>query len=240
LLPSAAGYLVYREVDVLRRLTVDPDRPLVVVMGGAKVSDKLAVIDHLLGLADTLVIGGGMAFTFLVAAGQQVGASLVDTDNVDTCAGYLARAEAEGKQIVLPVDFRVSEGFDFKTKRVSGAVEVVPADAIPAGAMGLDIGPETDELFAGLVASGATVFWNGPMGVFEAPEFAEGTKAVAAALKASAGVSVVGGGDSAAAVREFGYADDDFTHISTGGGASLEYLEGRELPGLAVLEGGSA
>ena len=237
LLPNAAGELVKAEVDVLSRLTTDPERPFVVVLGGAKVADKLAVIDNLLKVADTLIIGGGMAYTFLAAKGYEVGTSLLDESNLETCKGYLETAEAAGKKILLPVDVRVAEGMDFDARTVNGDVTVVAADAMPSDQMGLDIGPESEKLFADEIAGAKTVFWNGPMGVFEIEELAGGTKAVAKALTEVDGLSVVGGGDSAAAVREFGYADDDFGHISTGGGASLEYLEGKELPGLTALEG---
>ncbi|MGJ6981104.1 phosphoglycerate kinase [Aestuariimicrobium soli] len=236
LLPSGAGHLVAKEVDVLARLTQNPERPFVVVLGGAKVADKLAVIDNLLKVADTLVIGGGMLFTFLKAQGHEVGASLVDEANIETCKNYLEQAKAEGKTILLPTDIRVADGADFENRTVKGEVEVVPADAIPAGKMGLDIGPDSEVTFAEAVKGAKTVFWNGPMGVFEIAEFAGGTKAVAQALTEVDGLSVVGGGDSAAAVRELGFADEAFGHISTGGGASLEYLEGKELPGLVVLE----
>ncbi|WP_022909782.1 phosphoglycerate kinase [Aestuariimicrobium kwangyangense] len=236
LLPAGAGHLVAKEVEVLARLTQDPERPFVVVLGGAKVADKLAVIDNLLKVADTLVIGGGMLFTFLKAQGHEVGASLVDDANLETCKGYLEQAKAAGKTILLPTDVRVADGADFENRTVKGEVEVVAADAIPAGKMGLDIGPDSEKAFAEAIKGARTVFWNGPMGVFEIEEFAGGTKAVAQALTEVEGLSVVGGGDSAAAVRDLGFADDDFGHISTGGGASLEYLEGKELPGLSVLE----
>ncbi|WP_203566838.1 phosphoglycerate kinase [Aestuariimicrobium ganziense] len=236
LLPNAAGHLVKKEVDVLARLTKDPERPFVVVLGGAKVADKLAVIDNLLKVADTLVIGGGMAYTFLKAQGHEVGSSILDADNVETCKGYLEQAKAAGKTILLPTDVRVADGMDFAARTVDGPVEVVAVDAIPAGKMGLDIGPESEKAFAETIKGAKTVFWNGPMGVFEISELANGTKAVAQALTEVDGLSVVGGGDSAAAVRELGHADEAFGHISTGGGASLEYLEGKELPGLTVLE----
>jgi phosphoglycerate kinase len=239
LLPHAAGTLVKKEVDVFSKVLSDPDRPFVVVLGGAKVADKLAVIENLLKLADTLVIGGGMAYTFLAAKGLQIGASLLDEASIETCKGYLATAEAEGKQILLPVDVRVASGMDFAARTVDGEVEVVAADAIPADKMGLDIGPESEKLFADAIKAAKTVVWNGPMGVFEIAELAEGTAAVAQALTEVDGLSVVGGGDSAAAVRELGHDDSAFGHISTGGGASLEYLEGKELPGIAVLEEGN-
>ncbi|MGO1487577.1 MAG: phosphoglycerate kinase [Arachnia sp.] len=239
LLPNAAGYLVAKEIDVLRRLTETPERPFVVVLGGAKVADKLSVIDNLLDVADTLIIGGGMGFTFLKAQGFDIGNSLVDESNLETCRGYLENATAQGKQILLPVDVRVAEGMDFGARTVTGDVDVVDATAIPAGKMGLDIGPETEKLFAKAIAEAKTVFWNGPMGVFEIKELSEGTAAVADALTTVNGLSVVGGGDSAAAVRTLGHTDGEFGHISTGGGASLEFLEGKELPGISVLEEGS-
>ena len=236
LLPSAAGDLVKKEVEVMSKLVTEPERPFVVVLGGAKVADKLAVIDNLLKIADTLVVGGGMAFTFLKAQGYEVGSSLVDDASIEACKGYLETAKTTGKQILLPIDARVAEGMNFDTHEVLGAVSVVPADAIPAGQMGLDIGPETEEIFAKAIRDAKSVFWNGPMGVFEAKEFANGTKAIAQALTEVDGLSVVGGGDSAAAVRELGFVDEAFDHISTGGGASLEYMEGKDLPGLSVLE----
>ena len=236
LLPAYAGELVAKEVEVLSKLTTNPDRPFTVVLGGAKVADKLAVIDNLLKVADALVIGGGMAYTFLAAKGYPVGNSILDASKVEVCAEYLKTASAEGKKIVLPVDVRVSDGMDFAARKVIGEVEVVPADQIPAGKEGLDIGPESEKLFADTVRSSHTVFWTGPAGVAEIPAFAEGTAAVAKALTEVDGLTVIGGGDSAAVVRELGYADDQFGWISTGGGASLEYLEGKELPGLAVLE----
>lgn len=233
-LPSAMGGLVAREVDVLRRLTVDPDRPYVVVLGGSKVSDKLGVIDNLLGTADTLLIGGGMVFTFLKAQGLEVGKSLLEEDQLETCRAYLERAAATGVDIVLPTDIVVDTVFP--SGEVTPNPVVVSADAIPADALGLDIGPASGAAFAEALRTAHTVFWNGPMGVFEVAEFAGGTRAVAEALTTIEGLSVVGGGDSAAAVRKLGFADSDFGHISTGGGASLEYLEGKELPGIAVLE----
>ena len=231
LLPSAAGFLVKKEVDILRQLTVTPERPYVVVLGGAKVADKLAVIDNLLKAADTLVIGGGMAYTFLKAKGYEIGTSLLDSEKIDVVAGYMTQAEAAGKKILLPVDVTIAPAFG-----PDGPATVVDADAIPADQMGLDIGPKTSEIFADAIRQAKTVFWNGPMGVFEMELFAAGTKAVAQALTESSGLTVVGGGDSAAAVRQLGFEDSQFGHISTGGGASLEYLEGKELPGLAVLE----
>lgn len=236
LLPSAAGTLVKKEGDVFGKVLKDPERPFVVVLGGAKVADKLAVIDNLLKTADTLIVGGGMAYTFLKAQGHSIGSSLLDEASIEVCKGYLEQAAATGKQILLPVDVRVADGMDFAARTVNGPVEVVAADAIPDGKMGLDIGPASERLFADAIKAAKTVVWNGPMGVFEIPELAEGTKAVTQALADSDALTVVGGGDSAAAVRILGFADDQFGHISTGGGASLEYLEGKELPGLAVLE----
>lgn len=237
LLPSYQGDLVATEVKVLKTLTEAPKRPYVVVLGGSKVSDKLAVIDNLLGKADQLLIGGGMAFTFLKAQGHAVGGSLLEEDQVATCQEYLTRAEKLGCDIIIPTDVVVAEKFD-----AQAAHEVLDADKIEqasfgANGLGLDIGPKTAELFASYITSANTVFWNGPMGVFEIPAFAEGTRRVAGALAESEAFSVVGGGDSAAAVRTLGFDEDDFGHISTGGGASLEYLEGKALPGLAALEG---
>ena len=237
LLPNAAGELVAKEVSVLSKITTDPERPYVVVLGGAKVADKLAVIDNLLTVADTLVIVGGMAYTFLKAQGHEVGNSILDESKVATCREYLDRARATGKKILLPVDVVVAEGMDFDARRAVGEVSVVPADAIPADREGLDIGPESAEAVSAEIAGARTVFWNGPAGVSEISEFAGGTRAIADALASSGAFSVIGGGDSAAAVRAFGHSDDEFGWISTGGGASLEYLEGKELPGLAVLEG---
>lgn len=238
LLPAYAGYLVLKEVTVLRQLTVDPARPYVVLLGGAKVADKLGVVDNLLKVADTLLIGGGMAYTFLKAEGLEIGRSLLDESNLEACAGYLRQAKAAGKKILLPVDGRTvpSGSVDFAGRRLNGPVEVVDIDQIAPNAEAVDIGPKTAALFAAEIAGAQTVFWNGPMGVFEIAALAEGTEAVAAAVAASPAFSVIGGGDSAAAVRAFGYDDAAFGHISTGGGASLEYLEGATLPGLAVLE----
>ncbi|TCO50049.1 phosphoglycerate kinase [Kribbella antiqua] len=230
-LPHAAGGLVLAEVDVLKKLTESPERPYVVVLGGAKVSDKLAVIDNLIAKADKLLIGGGMVFTFLKAQGHEVGKSLLEEDQLDTVKGYLETAKSKGVEIVLPTDIVVAPEF-----KADSPATVVAADSIPADQLGLDIGPESGKAFAAEVAGAKTVFWNGPMGVFEMEAFAGGTKAVAQALTEVDGLSVVGGGDSAAAVRQLGFADEAFGHISTGGGASLEYLEGKELPGLAVLE----
>jgi phosphoglycerate kinase len=234
-LPSAAGGLVQAEVAVLEQLTEDPARPYVVVLGGAKVSDKLAVIANLLRTADTLVIGGGMVFTFLAAEGFEVGKSLLEQDQITAVRGYLNEAASHGKQIVLPSDIVVAPEF-----AADAPPTIVPANAIPDDQAGLDIGPEASRVFGSVIRSAKTVFWNGPMGIAEWPSFAPGTRAVAQALTEVHGLSVVGGGDSAAAVRELGFADDAFGHISTGGGASLEYLEGKTLPGLAVLEEGQA
>ncbi|HAM24214.1 MAG TPA: phosphoglycerate kinase [Actinobacteria bacterium] len=234
LLPRAAGYLVLREVEVLDKLSVEPARPYTVVLGGSKVSDKLDVIDALLHCADRLIIGGGMAYTFLAAQGHGVGTSLLESEQIHTCQAYLERAQARGVEICLPTDIVVADHF-----AADAPHQVVPTDSIPDGWMGLDIGPESAERFAQGVSESATVFWNGPIGVFEFPAFAGGTLAVARALAGLKGLSVVGGGDSAAAVRALGFTDDQFSHISTGGGASLEYLEGKVLPGIAVLEEGS-
>ncbi|WP_141013203.1 phosphoglycerate kinase [Nocardioides sambongensis] len=230
-LPHAMGGLVAAEVDVLRRLTVDPERPYVVVLGGSKVSDKLGVIDNLLEKADKLLIGGGMVFTFLAAQGHGVGSSLLEEDQIPTCRDYLARAAASSVEIVLPSDIVVADSFGDEA-----SARVVAADAIPETTLGLDIGPASGATFAAALSDARTVFWNGPMGVFEVAAFAEGTRAVAEALTHVEGLSVVGGGDSAAAVRTLGFDEAAFGHISTGGGASLEYLEGRELPGITVLE----
>jgi phosphoglycerate kinase len=226
-LPHAAGRLVARELEVLTRLTTDPERPYVVVLGGSKVSDKLAVIEALLPKVDRLLIGGGMCFTFLAAQAHRVGGSLLETDQVDTCRRLLAEA---GDKIVLPVDVVCAPKFSADVETT-----IVAAESIPDDQMGLDVGPRTVELFARELGGARTVFWNGPMGVFELAPFQEGTRGVAAAVGAVDGLSVVGGGDSAAAVRQLGLDEDAYGHISTGGGASLEYLEGRELPGLAVL-----
>lgn len=230
-LPAAVGGLVEAEVTVLKRLTENPERPYAVVLGGSKVSDKLGVIDNLLDKADTLLIGGGMVFTFLKAQGHEVGTSLLEDDQLDIARGYIEQAAVQGVELVLPTDIVVAPAF------ADADASVVAADAIPADQMGLDIGPESAAAFADKIAASRTVFWNGPMGVFEMSAFAAGTRAVAQALTDVDGLSVVGGGDSAAAVRQLGFADDDFGHISTGGGASLEYLEGKTLPGLAILEG---
>lgn len=229
-LPVAAGSLVRREVSVLRQLTDKPQRPYVVVLGGSKVSDKLGVIENLLTKADRLLIGGGMVFTFLAAQGNEVGKSLLEADQLDVVRRYLSDAEAAGVEIVLPTDVVVAP-------EVSAEVpsRVVSVDAIPPDQIGLDIGPDSTRIFAHKLADARTAFWNGPMGVFEVPQFATGTRAVATALSRIDGLSVVGGGDSASAIRLLGFRDEDFGHISTGGGASLEYLEGASLPGLDVL-----
>ena len=236
-LPHAMGGLVQAEVDVLRRLTDRPERPYAVVLGGSKVSDKIGVIDNLLGKADKLLIGGGMVFTFLKAQGHEVGRSLLEEDQLATCRGYLDRAEATGVSIVLPTDIVVDS--TFPTGETTPEPRVVPASNIPADTLGLDIGPDSGARFASELAGARTVFWNGPMGVFETEEFAGGTQAVAEALikvTEAGGLSVVGGGDSAAAVRQLGFDESAFGHISTGGGASLEYLEGKTLPGIAILQ----
>ncbi|MEU9117600.1 phosphoglycerate kinase [Streptomyces sp. NPDC048483] len=235
-LPHAAGGLIATEVGVLKKLTEDVKRPYVVALGGAKVSDKLAVIDQLLEKADRILVGGGMAYTFLKAKGHEVGISLLQEDQVPAVLEYLARAERRGVEFVLPVDVLVSPEFpDLKGKTPANPT-VVASDAIPADQEGLDIGPKTRELYAAKLADAGTVFWNGPMGVFEHPDYANGTKAVAKGLLDSKAFTVVGGGDSAAAVRLLGFDENAFGHISTGGGASLEYLEGKTLPGLAALE----
>ena len=230
LLPHAMGGLVAAEIDVLRRLTAEPDRPYAVVLGGSKVSDKLGVIDNLLGKADRLLIGGGMVFTFLKAQGHEVGTSLLEEDQIETCRDYLRRAEETGVSLLLPTDVVVAPSFS-----ADAPATVVAADAMPADQIGLDIGPESASAFAAALGDARTVFWNGPMGVFEIDAFAAGTRAVAQALTEVQGLSVIGGGDSAAAVRTLGFEESAFGHISTGGGASLEYLEGRSLPGIEVL-----
>ena len=231
LLPHAAGTLVAAEVQVLKKLTQNPERPYGVVLGGAKVSDKLGVIENLLGKVDVLAIGGGMVFTFLKAQGKEIGTSLVEAEMLDVVKGLIATAEKNGVKLVLPTDIVVAPTFAADAKPT-----LVAADAIPADQMGLDIGPVSAQAFAAEILKCKTVFWNGPMGVFEFPNFAAGTKVVAQALTEVSGISVVGGGDSAAAVRALGFADSQFGYISTGGGASLEYLEGKELPGLKALE----
>ncbi|MFJ8473139.1 phosphoglycerate kinase [Kitasatospora sp. NPDC094011] len=236
LLPHAAGDLIATEVGVLEKLTEDVARPYVVVLGGAKVSDKLAVIDNLLEKADRILVGGGMAYTFLKAQGHEVGISLLQEDQIPTVLEYLDRAQKRGVEFVLPLDVLVSADFPDLKGKTPATFETVDADKIPADREGLDIGPRTRELYASKLADAGTVFWNGPMGVFEHPDYANGTKAVAQGLLDSPGFTVVGGGDSAAAVRILGFDENAFGHISTGGGASLEYLEGKTLPGLAALE----
>ena len=231
LLPHAAGTLVAAEVQVLKKLTQNPERPYGVVLGGAKVSDKLGVIENLLGKVDVLAIGGGMVFTFLKAQGKEIGTSLVETEMLDVVKGLIATAEKNGVKLVLPTDIVVAPTF-----AQDATPTLVSADAIPSDQMGLDIGPVSAKAFADEIVKCKTVFWNGPMGVFEFPNFAAGTKVVAQALTEVSGISVVGGGDSAAAVRALGFSDSQFGYISTGGGASLEYLEGKELPGLKALE----
>jgi phosphoglycerate kinase len=230
LLPNAAGYLVSAEVEVLKKLTENPDRPYGVVLGGAKVSDKIGVIANLLEKVNVIAIGGGMLFTFLAAQGKEIGTSLVEVDLIPTVNELLERAKANGVELLLPTDILVAPAF-----AADSPATLVSANAIPADQMGLDIGPETAAAFAKAITGCKTVFWNGPMGVFEFAAFSGGTKEVASALTKVSGLCVVGGGDSAAAVRALGFADSDFGYISTGGGASLEYLEGKELPGLVAL-----
>lgn len=231
LLPHAAGTLVGAEVEVLKKLTVDPARPYGVVLGGAKVSDKIGVISNLLNKVDVMAIGGGMVFTFLAAQGKEIGKSLVETDLIPTVKELIEKAAASGVELILPTDIVVAAEFKSDSPAIT-----VSADAIPADHMGLDIGPESAKAFAAAIGKCKTVFWNGPMGVFEFANFSHGTRVVAQALTEVSGISVVGGGDSAAAVRALGFADSDFGYISTGGGASLEYLEGKELPGLLALD----
>ena len=230
LLPHAAGFLVAAEVEVLRKLTQNPERPYGVVLGGAKVSDKIGVISNLLDKVDVLAIGGGMVFTFLAAQGKEIGKSLVEVDLIPTVKDLIARASSLGVALVLPTDIAVATEFSSEAK-----AKIVNVDNIGKDEIGLDIGPESAQTFSEAIRSCKTLFWNGPMGVFEFPAFAHGTKVVAEALTGVSGISVVGGGDSAAAVRTLGFADTDFGYISTGGGASLEYLEGKELPGLLAL-----
>jgi phosphoglycerate kinase len=231
LLPHAAGDLILAEVAVLKRLTDKPARPYVVILGGSKPSDKLGVIGNLLGVADRLIIGGGMGYTFLAALGYEVGNSLLEADQIETVRSVMAEAERRGVEIVLPTDLVVATHFAPDAPSI-----VVPVDAIPADREGMDIGPDTRALFAAKLIDARTVFWNGPLGVFEFPAFAAGTRAIAEELTKVDGLTVIGGGDSAAAIRSFGLADSAFGHISTGGGASLEYLEGKTLPGLTALE----
>lgn len=232
LLPAATGLLVAKEIESLGKAVNNPERPYVVVLGGSKVSDKLGVIANLLSKADKLIVGGGMAYTFLAAKGYEVGTSLLEKDQIDTVKGYIETAEKNGVELLLPVDTVVAPFFG-----ADAPATVVPSTEIPADQMGLDIGPKTRELFADAIKSAKTVVWNGPMGVFEFPAFAEGTKAVAKAMSESDAFSIIGGGDSASAVRNLGFDESTFSHISTGGGASLELLEGKVLPGIAVLEG---
>lgn len=230
LLPNAPGFLIQAEVEVLKKLTESPQRPYGVVLGGAKVSDKIGVIANLLSKVDVMAIGGGMVFTFLAATGKEIGSSLVETDLIPTVKELIAEAQSKGVSLVLPTDIVVAAEF-----KQDSAPTLVSADKIPANQMGLDIGPESAALFAAEIKKCKTVFWNGPMGVFEFPNFAHGTKVIAQSLTEVDGISVVGGGDSAAAVRALGFNDSDFGYISTGGGASLEYLEGKVLPGLQAL-----
>ncbi|MGP5098108.1 phosphoglycerate kinase [Brachybacterium sp. JB7] len=234
LLPSAAGELVLGEVEALRKVTEEPERPFVVVLGGAKIADKLGVIDALLGKADRILIGGGMAYTFQKAKGFEVGKSLLDESKIDVVREYMQRAEANGVELVLPVDTIVAPEFS-----ADAPTTVVKAGDIPADQEGMDIGPETAKLFGEKIADAATVFWNGPMGVFEFESFAGGTKAVAQVLSEADAYTVVGGGDSAAAVRILGFDESGYSHISTGGGASLELIEGKDLPGISILEEGT-
>lgn len=235
LLPSAAGTLVAHEVSVLERLLEAPEAPYTVVLGGSKVSDKLGVIDSLLPRVNKILIGGGMAYTFLAAQGYAIGKSLVETDQIDTAKGYLEQAAERGVELIVPVDSLMAESFSADAGFENAPSENLEGTSFGASALGLDIGPATAEAFAAAIRSSKTVFWNGPMGVFEFPNFAGGTKAVAEALTQTDGLTVVGGGDSAAAARTLGFADDQFGHVSTGGGASLEFLEGKKLPGLEVL-----
>ena len=234
-LPSAAGLLIETEVAVLDRLTENPERPYTVVLGGSKVSDKLGVISHLLPRVDTILIGGGMLFTFLAAQGHKVASSLLEPDQIQTCLDYLAQAEVLGVEIVLPTDVVVASAFSNEADHLTVPVDAIEDTPFGSAGIGLDIGPDTASVFASIIRGSKTVFWNGPAGVFEMSNYANGTLAIAQALTEVDGLSVVGGGDSAAAVRTLGFADDQFGHISTGGGASLEFLEGKALPGLDVL-----
>ena len=231
LVPSAAGELVFKEIDSLSRATKNPERPYTVVLGGSKVSDKLGVIENLLDKADRLLIGGGMAYTFLLAEGHEVGTSLREDDQVATAAEYLKKAKENGVKLLIPVDTVVAPKF-----AADAPATVVASSAIPADQMGLDIGPQTAKAYADAIADSKTIVWNGPMGVFEFDAFSAGTRAVAKAMEDADGFTIVGGGDSAAAVRNLGFDESKFSHISTGGGASLEFLEGKVLPGIAVLE----
>lgn len=234
-LPSAAGLLIAAELEVLDKLTENPERPYTVVLGGSKVSDKLGVIGHLLPRVDALLIGGGMLFTFLAAQGHKVASSLLEADQLDTVRGYLAEAAERGVDLVLPTDVVVASGFAADAEHVVTAADAIEDTPFGAAGIGLDIGPDTAAMFAERVRASRTVFWNGPMGVFEFPAFAAGTRAVADALTGVDGLGVVGGGDSAAAIRQLGFSDEQFGHVSTGGGASLEFLEGKRLPGLDIL-----
>ena len=229
-LPAVSGFLIEKEVEYLGSAVDDPKRPLIAIMGGAKVGDKIKLIENLLNKVDTLLIGGGMAYTFLRAKGYEIGTSILDEDSIDLADKLMKDAESKGVNMLIPVDVVCASEFSNDADK-----KTVSADSIPADMMGMDIGPETVKLFAGEVAKAATVIWNGPMGVFEMPNFAVGTEEVAKALAASSAVTVIGGGDSAAAVKQFGL-EDKMTHVSTGGGASMEFLEGKELPGIAVLE----
>lgn len=236
-LPSAAGLLVEKEVTALSKATTNPERPMSVVLGGSKVSDKLGVIENLLTKANRLIIGGGMAYTFLKAQGYEIGTSLLEEDQIEKVKGYIETAQKNGIELILPVDIVVNDGFPSAGTPINP--EVVDAKAIPADRMGLDIGPKSAKLFHDRIVDSRTVVWNGPMGVFEVPQFAEGTRAVAQALvdaTAKGAFTIVGGGDSASAVRNMHFPESGFSHISTGGGASLEFLEGKQLPGLSVLE----
>lgn len=234
-LPNAVGFLIEKELDVLTRLTTNPERPYSVVLGGSKVSDKLGVIDHLLPTVNKLLVGGGMVFTFLAAQGFKVGSSLLEVDQIETCREYLKRAAELGIEVILPTDIVVASKFGADAEVAVTSAEAIESSPFGDEGLGLDIGPESAARFASEIAASKTVFWNGPMGVFEIDKFANGTRAVAKALTEVVGLSVVGGGDSAAAVRILGFKDDEFGHISTGGGASLEFLEGKKLPGIEVL-----
>lgn len=236
LLPSAAGLLIEKELEVLTRLTKNPERPYAVVLGGSKVSDKLGVIDHLLPHVDQLLVGGGMVFTFLAALGYKVGGSLLEVDQIETVKGYLSRAKELGVEVVIPTDIVVASKFGADAEVEITSSSEIESSAFGSTGLGLDIGPESALAFAEVIKNAKTVFWNGPMGVFEIDAFANGTKQVALALSEVDGLSVVGGGDSAAAVRILGFEDSAFSHISTGGGASLEFLEGKPMPGLEVLK----
>ena len=234
-LPSAVGLLIEKELDVLTRLTSTPERPYAVVLGGSKVSDKLGVIDHLLPTVNKLLVGGGMVFTFLAAQGHKVGSSLLEVDQIDSCKEYLKRAAELGIEVILPTDIVVASKFGADAEVAVTAADAIESSPFGDKGLGLDIGPDSAARFAAEIAASKTVFWNGPMGVFEIDKFANGTRAVAKSLTEVQGLSVVGGGDSAAAVRILGFSDDQFGHISTGGGASLEFLEGKKLPGIEVL-----